>query len=1108
MDPSNGNYSYLINKIDEFIRKYYLNKIVRGSIYLSAALFTSYLIITSLEYYGNFGGQIRAMLFFSFLAVNLSIAFQLILRPLLALNRLGKVLSHHEASEIIGKHFSGVKDKLLNTLQLKKLADENPEQRALIQASIDQKIAQLAPVPFSSAIRIKDNRKYLRFAVPPLLVIILIAVTAPAIFSEGTERIINYDRKYVKKAPFRFIVLNKDLSVVQGEELELKVKMEGEEIPQDIYVEEEPNSFKLEKENLVRFHYTFRNVQKTKQIRLSAHGYRSEPIEIRVKKRPALLEFQVRLDYPGYLRKPAESLANTGDLTVPEGTRVTWNFKTENASRMLFGADAKTSVLKPLPSDLFRHSIIARKNSDILLKVENNEAGSNDWISYKLKVVPDLRPSIEVSVQKDSINNRSAYFTGKITDDHGFSGLKFHYRVLDRDRKSAFRTERIGIDQDQTENSFFYAWDARKKGIQRGMDVEYFFEVFDNDGVNGYKSTRTDVRLLKFDSQQEVEQKIDKTSEDIKDKMEKAIRYAKTIERDAQKINRNLLSKKSLSFDEKKQIENLLQKQAEMQQMISEIKKENSENLYKQNDLHNQKREILEKQKQIENLFENVLDEKTKELLKNIQELLDQSNKSQTQQELSKMQMDNKSLQKELDRMLELYKQLEFDQKLSATVEKLKSLGEEQRKLSEEVTKSPSDKEKMSTRQQDLNKKFGDIKENLNELDKKNSSLEQKNSFESPKGDQDAIEALQASSTKNLRNKDAGKAAENMKQAAARMKQLAERIEKQQEESESQEQAFHLQDLRQILANLLRSSFEQENVLMNVRNTRTSDPAFINHIKKQKDVRDNLKLVQDSLYSLSRKAPQIEAFVNKEIESINTNIGRALENLEKRNILEANKDEQYALTSINNLALMLSEVEEKMQNAMKSARQGGSGKQKSLSQLSKMQEQLNNNMQKAREQLKQQGLKEGQQASKGQLTEQMARMAREQQLIRQALMEVNRDLNKDGKGRLGDLDKLTKEMEQTETDLVNKRIRQETMFRQQEVLGKLLQAEKAERERETDSQRDSKEGRDQSTVYNSVLDNFKKIKQRETELLKTVPPSLSLFYQLKVGDYFRHLDSK
>src|SRR5690606_12042270 len=108
-------------------------------------------------------------------------------------------------------------------------------------------------------------------------------------------------------------------------------------------------------------------------------------------------------------------------------------------------------------------------------------------------------------------------------------------------------------------------------------------------------------------------------------------------------------------------------------------------------------------------------------------------------------------------------------------------------------------------------------------------------------------------------------------------------------------------------------------------------------------------------------------------------------------------------------------------------------------------------------------------------------------------------MNKDGRGKLGNLEKIMKEMEQTETELVNKRITQESLLRQQEIQIKLLEAEKAEREREQDSERESRSGREFAPNYNNVLKEYQKKKSKETELLKTIPPSLNNFYKIKIN---------
>lgn len=1122
MSRSADNYAHLIQKIDGFIRKYYLNRVVKGSILMAAALFAAFILVTFAEYYGRFDPLVRTFLFYTFIFGNLAIFTTYIFIPLLSYFRLGKTISHEQASDIIGDHFQPVKDKLLNTLQLKKLSDGNPERRALIDASIDQKIAELRPVPFSSAVHIEDNRKYIKYALVPMAAILVVAFAAPTVLSESTERLINYNKRFIKKAPFNFELINENLSAVQGDDYTLQVKLTGNEIPAELYLEDGANTFKLDKESIIRFNYTFKNLQKTKTIRLRGGEFSSEDYVLKVKERPTLLNFDVFLEYPAYLNKSSEILQNTGDLIVPQGTRISWKFTARSSDHLDVKIDRQKFRVQQADQGLFKFSHRAMKNLSYNIRPVNNAVATSDSVSYQMRVIPDLMPAIDVTERPDSVNAKIMYFVGQVNDDHGFSKLNFNYKVLPAGVNATSvkpRVTTIGFDKNSLQSNFFHIWNVNEVKAQPGDQIEYYFEIFDNDGVNGSKVSRSAIRTYKIATESEVEKKLDANSEQIKQKMEQAIRQSSQVEKEAKRLNQEFLNKKNLTYEEKKQVESLLQKQKELEELVKEIQKENKQNLFEQNENREQNEKILEKQKQIEDLFNNVLDEKTREILKNIEKLLEKNNKTLTQEELSKMQLDNKSLQKELDRILELYKQLEFDQKLTESIDKLKDLSKKQEELSEKSLDKKSENDQLKEEQNALKEDFKDLKEDLRELEKKNEELDQKNEFESPEKEQEKIDQEQQKATENLEKKDEKKAAENQKEAAEQMQELSKKLEEMQQESEEEENEVNAKALREILDNLITSSFDQEKTMQAVRGLNTSDPSYVLQTQKQRDIKDNLKMIEDSLYSLSKKVPQIQSVVNKEIQAINFNVGKAIESLGERRTAEANRNQQFAMTSINNLALMLNEALDQLQQAQQNSKPGSKGKKKqSLSQLSKMQEQLNKNMQKAREEMQKQAgqQKPGQQGQQGQqgkqgqgqgMSEQLARMAREQQMIRQAMQEINRLENKDGKSGLGNLDQLMKEMEQSETDLVNKKIQQETMVRQQEILSKLLQAEKAEREREQDDKRESKEGNSVAPDHKIILQEYQKIKQRETDLLKTVPPSLNSFYKIKVGDYFKYLNS-
>ncbi len=129
-------------------------------------------------------------------------------------------------------------------------------------------------------------------------------------------------------------------------------------------------------------------------------------------------------------------------------------------------------------------------------------------------------------------------------------------------------------------------------------------------------------------------------------------------------------------------------------------------------------------------------------------------------------------------------------------------------------------------------------------------------------------------------------------------------------------------------------------------------------------------------------------------------------------------------------------------------------------------------------------------------------------MIREGLEQINRDENKEGTGSLGNLDKISKEMEQTEHDLVNRRITEEAIKRQQQIQSRLLEAEKAEQEREQDQQRESHAGKDIPPGYIKALQEYQQAKEKQTEQVRTVPPALNFYYKLKIKSYFDLLNAK
>jgi len=1106
---ANENYELLISKINTFIRKYYLNNLLRGLIFLGAGLFSAYVVITLSEYFGNFNTAFRTILFYAFILLNLGLIVWLVIPSLFAWLKLSKNLTHDEAAEIIGKHFSTVNDKLLNTLQLKKQAIGDEQHRALIEASIDQKIEQLKPVSFPSAINIRENNRYLKWIITPVAIICVLALAAPSILTESTKRLIRHNEYFAPVSPFQFVVQNQSLSAVQGQDFKLDLKLTGDKFPADVYIETAGNTFKLDKENISSFHYVFSNLQQNQIFRLMANGVTSAPYQIKVNLRPSLLHFDVELNYPAYLHKKNETIANAGDLTIPAGTSVNWAFHTQNATGLYFSLGDKIQLLNPAKTDVFEHSERIIKNTAYKISPLNALVKNSDSASYRITVIADEPPTINVEEKPDSVSTKAIYFNGKIQDDHGFSSLVFYYKI-GTDKNEHVFSNKITVDLNQTQSDFFYYWNLKEIGIKPGDQITYYFEVADNDAVNGPKKVRSAEHTLNMPDAAEINKQLNTGTEAVKQKTQSAIKLAGQVERESQKLNELLLNKNNLSFDEKKQIADLMQKKKDLDDLVKQIQDENHKNEFNRQENLQQDPSITEKQKEMEKLFNNVLDPKTQQLLQNLQQLLQQDQKDATRDDLSKMQSDNKSLKKELDRMLELYKKLAFDQKLDQNIKQLNQLAQQQQKLADQTKQSTADPKAAQQQQQKLNDDFQEVKKSLDELNKENEQNDRKMDFQNPEKEEKSIDQQMQQSSDDLKKNDGQKASQSQQQAAKQMQQMADKMQQQDQEGEDSQNTIDIQQLRQLLKNLVNSSFEQEAVMQTLKTTNTTDPNYITLAQKQKDIKDNLKTAEDSLYAISRRVPQIQSTVNKQITSINDHIDQALQNLGDRQIAEAGSNQQYSMTAMNNLALMLSEALEQLQKAKNGSGKGKS-KQQTLGELTKMQQQLNQNMQKAREQMQKES-KQGQSGQKqgqgGSMSEQLARMAREQQMIRETLQQINQEDNKDGTKGLENLDKISQQMEQNERDLVNKHITDEALKRQEQIQTRLLEAEKAEQQRDQDQKRESNTGKDMPPGYIKALQDYQQVKAKQTEQIKTESPALNLYYKQKINIYFDQINAK
>jgi len=105
-------------------------------------------------------------------------------------------------------------------------------------------------------------------------------------------------------------------------------------------------------------------------------------------------------------------------------------------------------------------------------------------------------------------------------------------------------------------------------------------------------------------------------------------------------------------------------------------------------------------------------------------------------------------------------------------------------------------------------------------------------------------------------------------------------------------------------------------------------------------------------------------------------------------------------------------------------------------------------------------------------------------------------------------EKLIEEMKDSENDIINQNIDKESILRQEKILTKMLEHDKAEKEQGEEKKRESVEWNYRTNIKEvNEIENYIRKKEGEIELIKRNPIKLNKFYQDKVIKYFNKLSN-
>lgn len=1122
-----STFNIIQQKLEEFIKKYYTNELIKGAI-LFFAIGLLYLLITLLvEYFLWLNPLGRRILFWAFIIVEIGLFVRFIAFPIAKLFRLQKGIDYTQASKIIGNHFPQVSDKLLNVIQL----NQNQRESELLAASIDQKAIELQPVPFKNAVNFKKNAKYLKYAAIPIFVFILFSTLGGMdIFSSSYKRVVHYDTAFEPPAPFSFIVMNDDLNAVENKPFTLKIRTQGTVVPENASINYSGETYYLQQTAPGLFEYTFQQPLESLDFNFKANKVTSREYTLEVVKTPSLLNFEMVLDYPLYTGKSDETLKSTGNATIPEGTRVKWNMTTKNTDAVaLKTSDTIFSFSSKGENFSFERGVYNKL--DYTITTSNEKLKDYENLAFSLNVVKDQFPEIEVQSKQDSTNTQRVFFLGQISDDYGLTKLRLVYFPEGEEKQAKMQLlplNKTNFDQ------FTYAFPGNLY-LDEGVSYEYYFEVFDNDAIHNFKSSKSGIYSFRKLTKDELEDEQLQNQQDAIKGLDKSLEEFKDQKQTLEELSRIQKEKNELNYNDRKKLYNFLKRQKQQEEMMKNFSKELKEELQNFQPENEEKDPFKEQLEKRLDESEKRLKENEK-LLEELEKLQEKIAKEELTEKLEKLSKQNKNQEKNLEQLLELTKRYYVEKKAEKLAEELFEMGEEQ----EELADKPKD-ENTKAAQEDLNKKFDEYKKQMEELQKENEALKKPLDIPEDKPAEQQIDEEQQKATDKLEQQKPSEAGKNQKNAGQKMKQMSKAMQMQMKAGQGESIEEDVKMLRQIVDNLVVFSFQQEDLMEVFKKIEYGNPIFGKKLNVQNDLKTNFEHIDDSIFELSLRQPLIGTQINTTLTEIQYNIDKSLERLAENQTRQGIGNQQYTITGANDLAVLLSDILGNMQMQMQMSMGSGSGKGTpspgsgnsggfQLPDIIKKQESLGDKMKEGMSKEKKgsksgdegegEGKGEGSGEGNGQdgengrngqngeqkegngnsedLNGELFEIYKQQQDLRNQLQDR---LSKEGlKGNGGNL---LKKMEGIEQQLLDKGFNQNTLQQMLNLKYELLKLDKADLEQGQENRRESQTYK--KDFRNNVQLAPEDIKKyfNTTEILNREALPLRQDYKNKVQEYFK-----
>ncbi len=1027
----------------------------------------------------------------------------------------------------VGQQFPEVGDAVVDFVDLYH-HEVPPEQDHFRWASLRQ-LQQKIPFRLLTKVSpFQQAKKTLHQSLIFAAVVLVLFFTFPGAIKIGLMRVLYPGEDWHRPLPFTLKNLTGDVQVLKNEPITLSCQITGllpDELQLVIQTVADSNGavqhqmVPLALNGSNQYQYTIPHVQQPFQywfegvlnsLQYKGRVGRSSVGKVTVISRPVVREIRLKYLPPAYTGEEPRWLdPNTGNVTVLSGSRLSLSIL---ADRILKEAWIQLQDSVRIPLQVRGREAMGewhvRTSVEYQVFVKDLNGSLNfEPVTYTLVVLPDAPPQVEILVPGADVDLGEALTVPikiEATDDYGFARMWLKGRIIRAGSTGDTVQFQQPVPFQTVENGralSMVEWNLADLYLIPDDYIEYYAEVWDNNTVTGPSVGRSRTYVIRLPSLIDIMEESNANLAEARDEVEQTLETTREIRKKLEEINRDLKRDKRLSWEEQKEIEQQLQRHQEVQKKLEEVQRQLQETIEQLDKNAMLSPDVLEKYFELQEMLQQLMPPEMQKIMQELQQALQQMNPQKIQQAMQRLQASLQEFEQQIERTYELFKQVEMERRLDELTQMAQRLAEEQQKISDKLRQAIQNQEpppgELTSQQANIQREFAFLKEKLRSTEQffqeNRATTAQKLQQVTQFSEQRNIDQQIAQTKQQLEQNLATRAQESSDQVASDLQSMQQMLQQTRQEMVQAQKNQLMQGMQKVTRDLLEASFTQEAIMRDTRRLSYASPLMRKVARREANLRENLQATTRQIIELSHQTFFISPRMNQLLQEMYRNMERALQEMEERNPRSAARYQQQAMAAMNQAILT-------MQSAMKQLGQASSatGFEEFMKQLEQMAQ--------AQGQLNQQSMSLFQQMQQGRLQlsdEALARLAAQQEMIRRSLQQLQQQQG-NRRNIAGRLDGIARQMEEVVQQLQRQQLDRKVIERQQQILSRLLEAQKSIRERDQSRKRQA-EWEKAPVVRSPEAINWQTLQQPDRlrrELLRSLEEGYSLEYQQFIKQYY------